>query len=233
MDIELCSGSTMLKISTNGGYVTGLSDEFGDILFPKQTLMTTDGAEKTRGGLHVCLPNFGPGGASGLGQHGYGRTNEWVIRNQSEASVEIVLAGVGKYMGMESCLTYKVLERGFAAQLRLKNGGDLPLKVAPAFHPYWCLDGKAPEVNGVYYDDLAKFSEAQFISGDTVRLKLASRDLVLKSDELNQWAQWTDQLGDYLCIEPSQSGFSFDEDISRADILGAGEELKYSFTVTW
>ena len=88
-------------------------------------------------------------------------------------------------------------------------------------------------MNGVYHDDLAKFSEAQFISGDTVRLKLASRDLVLKSDELNQWAQWTDQLGDYLCIEPSQSGFSFDEDISRADILGAGEEVKYSFTVTW
>lgn len=233
MDIELCSGSTKLRVSTSGGYVISLSDELGDVLFPKQTLKTADGAEKTRGGLHVCLPNFGPGGMSGLGQHGYGRTSEWAIKNRSETSVELVLAGVGEYMGMESILTYKVLERGFRAQLRLKNTGGSPLKVAPAFHPYWCLGGKAPEVNGIYHDDLAKFSEAQFISGDSVRLKLASREIVMRSGELDQWAQWTDQLGDYLCIEPSQSGFSFDEDISRADILGAGEELNYSFTATW
>lgn len=82
------------------------------------------------------------------------------------------------------------------------------------------------------YDDLAEFAEAKFISGHIQHLKLAGRRLLLQSDDLTR-VQWTDQLGDYFCLEPSQSGFAFDEDISRGDTLASGEEKNYEFTVAW
>lgn len=233
MDIELYSGATKAVVSTKGGYVTNLANDEGDILFPKRILKAADCSEKTRGGSHVCLPNFGPGGASGLDQHGYGRTSDWRVVERSETRVELMCEGAGDYLNMVSFLTYEVHETAFTMHLRLKNMGKSPLKVAPAFHPYWYRGGEMPKVNDMQYDDFAEFAEAKFISGHTQHLKLAGRRLLLQSDDLTHWAQWTDQLGDYFCLEPSQSGFAFDEDISRADTLASGEEKNYEFTVAW
>lgn len=233
MDIELYSGMTKAIVSTKGGYVTNLANENGDILYPKRSLTAPDGSEKTRGGSHVCLPNFGPGGASGLEQHGYGRTSEWRVRTRSDTAVELVLGGQGDYASMESSLTYEVHETAFTMRLRLKNTGVSPLAVAPAFHPYWYRGEEVPVVNGVRHENLVEFAEAKFLSGETMRLQLAGRELLLQSDEMRRWVQWTDQLGDYFCLEPSQSGFAFAEDISRADELVAGGELTYECTVAW
>ena len=74
MNITLHTGTTTATITTDGAYITSLADERGDVFYPLQQLATSDGARKTRGGCHVCLPNFGPGGASGLAQHGFGRS---------------------------------------------------------------------------------------------------------------------------------------------------------------
>ncbi len=233
MDIELYKGTTKAIISTKGGYVTNLADDNGDILFPKRVLMDADGNEKIRGGCHVCLPNFGPGGASGLDQHGYGRTSEWHVVDRSETRVELMCEGVGAYASMDSFLTYEVYESAFTMSLRLKNKGTSPLKVAPAFHPYWYRGGEMPKVNETQYEDLAEFTEAKFIDGHTQHLRVAGRDLLLQSDELTAWVQWTDRLGDYFCLEPSQSGFAFTEDILRANRLEPGGEAMYTFVVAW
>ncbi len=233
MDIELYSGGTKAIISTEGGYVTNLSNELGDILYPKRQLLAPDGSEKTRGGSHVCMPNFGPGGTTTLAQHGYGRATNWQVVDRSATRAELMCEGMGDYANMESYLTYEVHDTAFTMQLRLKNVGTSPLKVAPAFHPYWYRAGVMPVVNEKTYEDLTEFSEAKFISGSTQRLKLAGRQLLLQSNELTSWVQWTDQLGDYFCLEPSQSGFSFDEDISRADTLEPSSEKVYKFTISW
>ena len=233
MDIELYSGGTKAIISTEGGYVTNLSNELGDILYPKRQLLAPDGSEKTRGGSHVCMPNFGPGGTTTLAQHGYGRTSNWQVINTSVTRAELMCEGIGDYTNMESYLTYELSDTAFTMQLRLKNTGTLPLNVAPAFHPYWYRGAQMPTVNDIAYEDLAEFNEAKFILGHTQQLGLAGRQLVLRSDELLHWAQWTDQLGDYFCLEPSQSGFAFNEDISRADTLEPGSEKLYKFTISW
>ncbi len=233
MDIELYCGATKAIISTKGGYMTNLANDDGDILYPKRTLMAADGSEKTRGGSHVCLPNFGPGGASGLDQHGYGRTSEWQVKDRSETAVELVLGGQGEYMSMESCLRYEVHHTAVTMALTLKNTGSSPLKVSPAFHPYWFRGGEMPKVNDTRYEDLAEFAEAKLISGHTQYLHLAGRHLLMQSDTLTRWVQWTDQLGDYFCLEPSQSGFAFAEDIARADTLEPGAEKTYECTVAW
>ena len=232
MDIELYAGATKAIISTKGGYVTNLSDDRGDILFPKRTLTMPDGSEKTRGGCHVCLPNFGPGGASGLEQHGYGRTSEWRVVEQSETRVELTCEGMGEYMSMDSFLTYEVHETGFTIQLRLKNKGESPLNVAPDFHPYFYRNDQAPVIDGEAIQDLAPLAATEFIDGPTHQVDFG-RGLRLHSSELTHWAVWTDQLGAYLCVEPTQSGNAFADDISRADTLAPGEEKTYNFTIKW
>lgn len=233
MDIELYDSTTKAIISTKGGYVTNLADDDGDILFPKRILKAPDGSEKTRGGCHVCLPNFGPGGESGLEQHGYGRTSEWTVVERSETRVELSLAGQGEYENMDSFLTYEVQENAFTMQLELKNKGKSSLKVAPAFHPYFFCAGSSPVIDGEHYSDLAEFIGTRFIEGTEVSLKLASRTLTLNSRELMHWAEWTDQLGDYFCVEPTRSGNAFLDDISRADELTAECARVYNFEISW
>lgn len=233
MDIELFTGSTKAIISTKGGYVTNLADNLGDIFFPKRVLKTPEGDEKTRGGCHVCLPNFGPGGESGLDQHGFGRTSNWRIVSQTETAVELVLDGQGEYANMESSLRYEVQETAFNMVLTLKNMGESPLNVSPGFHPYFFHAGRPITLNDERMIDLAELAGTKFINTKRQSLSIGDRQLTLTSQELKTWAVWTDKLGDYICVEPTQGGNAFAEDIGRADTLVQGEDKRYQFTLSW
>lgn len=232
MDIELYSGDTKAIISTQGGYVTNLSDSYGDVLFPKRLLQTKEGQEKLRGGSHVCLPNFGPGGDSGQDQHGYGRVSEWIVEASDPTSAVLKHAGTGAYEGLVAELRYQVEEQELTSELILTNESEVPLRVAPAFHPYFAYKGDI-EIDGEKKPLLDDFSEAVFVDGSKHIVRTGTRLLTLLSENLPCWAQWTDQLGNYICVEPSQSGFAFSEDISRADELEPGETKTYRFVMGW
>ncbi len=232
MDIELYNGDAKAIVSTRGGYITNLANDDGDILFPKRTLRAPDGSEKVRGGCHVCLPNFGPGGESGLAQHGFGRTSEWAVADRSETRVELALAGEGDYMGMAS-LAYTLQQNSLEMRLTLKNKGVSPIKVSPAFHPYFFRGGQAVQLDGVAYVDTAEFAGTQFVDGHERTLQLAGRTLELLSENLPRWALWTDDLADYFCTEPTQGGNAFADNIVAADTLAPGDERIYAFTLNW
>lgn len=232
-EIELYMGSTKAVISTNGGYVTNLADEVGDILYPKRTLKNAVGQEKTRGGCHVCMPNFGPGGESQLAQHGYGRVGEWQVVEQSENAVELALSGEGAYVAMDATLHYEVLDHMFEMSLTLKNLGDIDLSVAPGFHPYFFRGNHTPEIDDEAYEDLDELEDTKFIDGSRHDLVLGARSLRLTSDELQTWAIWTDQIGDYICVEPTFAGNAFVDESLSTDTLAAGEEKTYTCTIVW
>ncbi len=233
MEIELFYESTKAIISADGGYVTNLMDDRGDILFPKRTMIAPDGSEKVRGGCHVCLPQFGPGGESGLAQHGYGRSSIWTIAAHTETTLDLNLAGQGAYEDLRSTLHYELTETSLQMQLTLENAGTVPLAVAPGFHPYFFTGGTEITLDDVAYKDLSEFEGVEFVSGDVRHAQIAGRELTMYSTNLGIWAEWTDQLGNYFCIEPTQSGFSFVEESSRADMLGACEQKSYSLTIEW
>ena len=233
MEIELYNGDAKAIVSPRGGYITNLANDDGDILFPKRTLRAPDGSEKVRGGCHVCLPNFGPGGESGLAQHGFGRTGEWAIAGRSETFVELTLAGEGEYKGVDSLLRYELQLNSLQMVLTLKNKGKSPVKVSPGFHPYFFRGGQAVQLNGIMHKDGAEFNVAKFIEGEMHELSLAGRMLQLHSDNLTQWALWTDELADYFCIEPTRAGNAFAEQMANADTLLPGAAQTYSFTLQW
>ncbi len=232
MNITLHTGTTTATITTDGAYITSLTDEYGDVFYPLQQLTTSDGERKTRGGCHICLPNFGPGGASGLAQHGFGRTNQWQVVEQASDRVELILQGSDAYAGLESRLVYTVAEHQLAMQLTLANVGEDELLVAPAFHPYFVYDD-VPVLDSQPLADLAPLADTIFVDGPTRQLATGRRTITLQSEGLPRWAVWTDGLGPYLCVEPTHSGNSFADSPSRATVLVPGQTAQYGVRVGW
>lgn len=232
MNITLHTGTTTATITTSGAYIISLTDEHGDVFYPLQQLTTSDGERKTRGGCHVCLPNFGPGGASGLAQHGFGRTSQWQVVEHTSDRVELMLQGSDAYAGLESRLVYTVAEHQLAMQLTLANVGEDELLVAPAFHPYFAYDGTLV-LDGQPLADLAPLADTIFVDGLTRQLATGRRTITLQSEGLPRWAVWTDGLGSYLCVEPTHSGNSFADNPAHATALMPGQTARYGVRVGW
>lgn len=234
MQQELWSGPTKAVVDLMGAWLTNLSDDNGDILYPKRTLQAHEGSNKERGGLFVCLPNFGPGGSSGLAQHGFARMAEWELLDKTEASILLKLVDQeGEYEGIRAILSYQLNDQLLMAALDVSNDRDQDMRIAPAFHPYFATNEEAVKINGEEQklDDL---SEAVFVNGDRHEIEAAGRVVVCESPQLNTWAKWTDQLGPYVCLEPSLAGFSFlNPTPTSAEVLKPGETRSFTFTMTW
>lgn len=234
--IELWNGDTKALISREGAWLTNLSDENGDVLYPKRTLTTADGSQKVRGGSHVCLPNFGPGGETGLTQHGFGRTALWEIVQQAESRVDLSLrGGVAGYEGLVSTLTYELAPTALDMTLEVANEGEGQLRIAPAFHPYFALQAGEGEVK-IDADrlNLEDLSEMQLSEGEAKELHTAKRVITIGSKGLQTWALWTDQLGNYVCVEPTLGGYTFLEPTPReTELLQPGESRQYACRISW
>jgi galactose mutarotase-like enzyme len=236
MEIELWNGGSKAIVDPQGAWLTNLSDEYGDILYPKRTLTAEDGSKKLRGGCHVCLPNFGPGGESDQPQHGFGRVSSWEVTDKTESSVLLTLArGDGVYQDLSALLTYQLEANAIVMTLELVNDGDGELRVAPGFHPYFSTlhDKEGVRINGENRR-LDELSEVEFSTGARRLLETSQRDFVIESRNLNTWALWTDTLAPYVCVEPTFRGFAFLEKIpSKDELLSPGETRMFTATITW
>jgi glucose-6-phosphate 1-epimerase len=236
MEIELWHGQTKAIVDPIGGWLTNLSDDNGDILFPARLLKAVDGSQKKRGGMHVCLPNFGPGGDSGLDQHGFGRTSTWEIEKQTDNSAVLVLKKKeGCYAGMVATLTYALGDSQLTSTLTIDNGGANKLRIAPGFHPYFTARGGH---DGVRINNekqkLDELGETVFIMGEQQSLAILGRHITLRSKNLTAWAVWTDLLGSYVCVEPTLEGYAFLKSVpSDNQMLAPGATKTYEFVMNW
>lgn len=234
MEQELWSGPTKAIVDPLGAWLTNLSDDKGDILYPKRMLQAPDGSNKDRGGLFVCLPNFGAGGTSGLAQHGFGRTQPWEVLDKTEASILLKLQPPeGEYAALNAVLSYQLNDQLLMAALDLTNDGDRDLRIAPAFHPYFATGEGVVKMNGED-QSLDELSEAVFVEGKEQEIEIDDHVISCESPQLTKWAKWTDQLGPYVCLEPTLAGFSFLNDTPMAvELLKPGETKMFNFTMTW
>ena len=231
--IRLAQGQVTAEINEFGAWVESLTSGGQAILFPKTGIINETGEAKTRGGMHVCLPNFGPGGNSGLAQHGFGRTSLWSVIQQNEFSVTIKLeATEPSYAGLVSILTYHLDDNSLTAHLELSNEGSAPLRVAPGFHPYFALKPTetAVTVNDRTYD-LNSLAGTKYVVTEKAQLHTSTRNISIIQESLTNWAIWTDQLGSYVCIEPTFGGNRFLEDEKQDELLAPGETRAYSLQI--
>ncbi len=233
--IQLAKGLATATINPYGAWVTGLSLEDTPVLHPFTELNNADGESKKRGGMHVCLPNFGSGGDSGLMQHGFGRELEWNINAQKENSLELSLENAPEpYENLRATLQYELLLTSFSATLSVRNTGGQPLRVAPAFHPYFQLQDQETivTVNGVQYQ-LDELAGTEFIEADSVTVVTASQHLTLSQSGLSTWAIWTDQLGPYACVEPTFGGYRFVSSPQDDEWLAPNSTRSYDFGINF
>lgn len=231
--ITLKHGQTTAAIDPHGAWVERLSHDGGEVFFPKTAIEYEDDA-KSRGGLHPCVPNFGPGGDSGLPQHGYGRISNWTIDTESDRFVSLSLRGEGKYADLRSVVTYALGENSFTATLHVENTGTGVLRVAPAFHPYFQLqpNEQTVSIENVSYD-LSELAGTVFVPGESLTLQTVQQRLLLDQESLDTWALWTDQRGDYVCIEPTLGGNRFLGDAQSDELLQPDQSRTFTFTISW
>lgn len=232
--IELQSGDTTALIDPKGGYVASLRNKQGFVLFPRKMYTDENGSQKVRGGQHVCMPNFGPGGDSGLPQHGYGRITHWRPVFEEEDSVFLVIdTGPDAYKKVRTELHYSVTDTSIDMALLAYNYGDTVVRFAPAFHPYFDLgDSKSVRLNGKSLD-LDALADTKFIDGTRQTLEIGDSVLTLESSELQRWAIWTDRLGKYVCVEPTLAGYAFLEQPDDNQLIRGGVTRIYSLTISW
>jgi len=232
VEIELWNGATKAIVDPLGAWMTNLSDDNGDILYPKRKFQVDD-TTKERGGLFVCAPNFGPGGDSGQAQHGFARTATWEVIDKTESSVLLKLLGNDDYQEVSFVVSYQLGDHILIATLEVANDSAHSVRVAPAFHPYFPTHEQPVAINGEK-QSLDELDEAVFEEGKRQQIKTADRQITCESSQLTTWAKWTDQLGPYVCVEPTLAGFSFLNDTpAPEEMMQSGETKTYSFTMTW
>lgn len=197
----LTSGQAKAEIETEGAYVASWSVGERQILYPKTELKSKKGVLKTRGGCHVCLPNFDNGDRYDLPHHGYGRLTNWLVVSESPSSAVLEIDGTSaaipeKYRGLKARLVYTLEYERLTMLLWVKNAGHGQLEVDPAFHPYFLNDALLHE------------------------LIPANLPITLV---------WSDGLDNYFCAEPTANGRSFLE--GTPNKLAPGEEKTYSLTI--
>ncbi len=233
--ISLKSKSTRATINPDGGWVEALTSKKEPILFAKTVLASDSGDQKTRGGMHVCLPNFGPGGDSGLAQHGFGRTMPWKVIGHNRSSVTMSLQGLPpRYGQLVATLSYTVAKQGFEAKLTIRNTGGTSFRVAPGFHPYFSIDesDNAVSVNDATYE-LANLAGTEFIGTQSVVLQTSTKRIQLDQQNLSLWAVWSDRLANYVCVEPTYGGYRFLNAPMPDEYILPNTEKIFSCTISW
>lgn len=209
--VSLAHSGWQATIDTNGAWLETLTYKEQPMLFPRQSFTLPDGSTKVRGGCHVCLPNFGPGGASGLGQHGFGRDLAWQVVDQSTDMVEITLTiSTGAYSGLIARLQYVLSVNGLQVILSVQNSSTEPLALSPGLHPYFLHAGSEIKINDNAYF-VNELHEAVFLDYMPSIIATDTYNFAVHADGLPQWVLWTDGLADYVCLEPSYAGFGFEK----------------------
>ena len=221
------------SVDSEGAYLVDLYDSTGwPILFPRTMI---DG--KRRGGSHVCLPYFGADATGALPQHGFGRDVEWQVSVVSDQVIECayVHSAQDSFEGLEATLRYELAEagNGFTTTLSVKNGGKKPMTITPGFHPYFAVDPADVRLDGEKVD-LADFEPYKEYPG-TSSMTIASggRTITVSSDDLEHMVVWTNLQGDFLCVEPTLSGHSFDSTKLGDTILEPETHVQYGYAVKW
>jgi glucose-6-phosphate 1-epimerase len=229
-ELLLKHGELTAEISAQGAWLTRLDQSGVPLLFPKQTIQQPDGNKKIRGGCHVCLPNFGPGGDSGLPQHGFARNLTWEVAEIKDSFIRLSLPkGEGEYSRMASELKYELSDSGVSMQLTVTNAGPDLLQVSPGFHPYF-VASEDVAINGKTID-VTELHTAQTLGGEPGTISTAKSTYSLAAEQLNTWIVWSDMPKKYICIEPTYAGFSFTDNPQASLDLEPGAVQSWSLSI--
>ena len=136
---------------------------------------------------------------------------------------------------LRSQLTYHLIGTSIEITLEVANNGSTPLRIGPGFHPYFALDRGENQVllNAHTYDTQDLSGTEFFEEQANMILHAHRRTITIRSTALSTWALWTDQLGEYVCVEPTFGGYTFLQEPTPEELLEPSETMSYHMTVSW
>lgn len=234
---ELLAGDARAVIDSHGAFVTELYDGDWQILFRKGEYVNSERETKIRGGMHPCIPNFGPAAPKyNLPQHGPARNEDWDAYNFGDGAIHFH-NNIGR---LETSIMYELSENSLATTLMVKNQGYDPEPIAPGFHPYFNV-GEQNEIiiNGKVYNldkDAKELADTVYMN-DVITLEIGERIIRFENKNLNHFAIWyggeMDEEGNrYICVEPTAEGQTFEAG-NTPSTLPPNEEKTFSFKISW
>ncbi len=237
------NGSRLI-VSPQGAFVESWTAADGtELLFARRDMPNG----KNRGGIPVCAPIFGPGDTVGLNQHGFARNCTWSVDEQKESQVKLSLDNPASqveglppvYAGCGMELTIELLENGLREALFIRNIGIEPFSVNPAFHPYFPVSSgaSAEEVEIIIDSRGYRFAVEELLA--TQKIDSIQSSAVLKTSQgawtvfgegLPLFAVWSELPKEFLCVEPTESGYLTDNAPSE---LQPNETAHFPMTITY
>lgn len=158
---------------------------------------------------------------------------EWSVVDLNQDRISLRLKGEGAYQHLYSLIIYELEEKSFTSKLEMLNRGLEELDVAPGFHPYFAVE---PTEQGIAVDE--EWHELASLSGTVFRERVRKVDfknhtIHFDTDNINRFAIWTDQLGEYVCVEPTYAANSFSASPEQNIKLKLGESVSFSYTIRW
>lgn len=229
MKIEIKNEYLSATINLFGAYIENFCKYGNPIFFPKVVSKIGDKL-KARGGMHPCLPNFGPDEISNLNQHGFARNNKWQLVDKANDFVKLKLLGIDDYVDVEFVIEYRLEKDGLLTRLNIKNTSSSEKNIGPGFHPYFYCENMNIEIEG-FDIEKDKLEDTIFLEVKKIQAKIGKNNIRISGKNVNVFAIWTDFFGDYICIEPTLNSKSFTKEINRPYILKAKEEFSQEFVI--
>lgn len=228
--------ASQFSVDSDGGYIVDLYDAAGEpILFPRTII---DG--KRRGGSHVCFPYFGVDATGVLPQHGYGRDVEWQVSVEDAnyiACSYMKRGAEGLQQGLSASILYSLSPENNELHTGIVISNPFPRTdpqpVSPGFHPYFAIDPRDVKLNGesISVADFEPYKE--YPNTESMTIESGGRTITVRSSDLQHMVVWTDAKGDYLCVEPTHSGHSFDSSKSEGAVLLPETHVQYGYAISW
>ncbi len=211
-------------VNPEGAFIEAWTDTDGtELLFARRNMQNG----KNRGGIPVCAPIFGPGDTVGLNQHGFARNCVWEVYMQTESQVKLTLDNPSSqveslppvYAGCCMELSIELLQNGVRETLSVRNIGVESFAINPAFHPYFPISsGESIEqieviIDGRSYGFTAEqlFATQKINSIESIAvLKTSKETWTVAGEGLPLFAAWSESVKDFLCVEPTASGYLTD-----------------------
>ncbi|MFH1036463.1 MAG: hypothetical protein V1756_00130 [Patescibacteria group bacterium] len=227
-------GSTFALVSTLGGTVMDFSYQKINIIYP-QRKVDIQGEKKSRGGIPICFPFFGPAinRFAGISQHGWLQSQGLIIKSLMESS--ITMTGSQRSEKFPWNLEYSVsvgVNPGILTvnlevrRMQDSNPEDCPIN--PAFHPYFTNLGKREVKIGqqTYTDFLAESLIVPSERNVVIDNGLCKVQMSLGGDFSgnSRICLWSDDPDKYFCVEPMlapMESFADDDD----GVFLAGKEI--------
>ena len=225
MKITLKNTHSLININTMGAYIGNFEINNKPIFFPR--VMVKIGQElKVRGGMHICAPNFGANNTDlELDQHGFARDLEWEVIDQKESSILLKLDGIKDYENVEFRLNYELKDTSLFARLEIINNSNERKLISPGFHPYFYQDHRPILINNVEFEK-DKLIDSIYEPGKNQEFIANGNHIEIRGlQNINEYVFWTDFKGDYICIEPTYKGNSFEVDYKDSYELKENESF--------